>query len=347
MLKGIWPLQQLDQLRIPSWQLGLAVLGASLLAGWLLSLPVSPVDADSILASYWSPEVMEIALIVNCLLCGASAYTSVIQVRTTEADLLQLTELDRSVETGLTLLHPSPLVLWSAVVTVVAIGFLINPSIDALRLEMPLAEVLPAYFASGSLGPPLLAITAGGFGALIGIGFAISLSQIACLLHAARRIPVDFVRLSQYSTIANPGIRLFLITMSVLSLFPLMAMYVNDPEFSQGLRNIMILMLLGIAPVVLAFFYPTLVLRNRIRDAKQAELETLQNCLLGNLEAAKSLSLQRQEGAPSTQELLIHQMFIESRWEWPVAAHIQKLILFGLLPPLTWVMAATIENLIY
>jgi hypothetical protein len=34
-------------------------------------------------------------------------------------------------------------------------------------------------------------------------------------------------------------------------------------------------------------------------------------------------------------------------WEWPIAAHVQKLILFGLLPPLTWMLAATIENNIY
>jgi hypothetical protein len=46
-------------------------------------------------------------------------------------------------------------------------------------------------------------------------------------------------------------------------------------------------------------------------------------------------------------DLLMHQMFIESRWEWPIASHVQKLILFGLLPHLTWVVAAMIENAMY
>jgi hypothetical protein len=63
--------------------------------------------------------------------------------------------------------------------------------------------------------------------------------------------------------------------------------------------------------LVLLSTYPVLILRYRVRDKKQHELGKVY------------------------------------RWEWPIASHLQKLILFGLLPPLTWVVAAMIENTIY
>ena len=40
-------------------------------------------------------------------------------------------------------------------------------------------------------------------------------------------------------------------------------------------------------------------------------------------------------------------MYYEDRvkniWEWPIEAHIRRLVIFGLLPPLTWVLAAAVE----
>ena len=36
--------------------------------------------------------------------------------------------------------------------------------------------------------------------------------------------------------------------------------------------------------------------------------------------------------------------FIESLWDWPVAPHIQRVILFGMLPLITWVLAGMVEN---
>ena len=100
-------------------------------------------------------------------------------------------------------------------------------------------------------------------------------------------------------------------------------------------------------PIFLLYAYPILILRNRIRDEKQRELNIVFQSLQGNDEAIKAISIQGRGVPISTSDLLTHQMFLESRWEWPIASHVQKLILFGLLPPLTWVLAATIENALY
>ena len=65
------------------------------------------------------------------------------------------------------------------------------------------------------------------------------------------------------------------------------------------------------------------------------------------MQRLKAISIQGRGVPTLTPDLLTHQMFVESRWEWPIASHLQKLILFGLLPPLTWVLAATIEYALY
>ena len=42
-------------------------------------------------------------------------------------------------------------------------------------------------------------------------------------------------------------------------------------------------------------------------------------------------------------ELLDYRGFIESLWDWPVAPHIQRVILFGMLPLITWVLAGFVR----
>ena len=34
---------------------------------------------------------------------------------------------------------------------------------------------------------------------------------------------------------------------------------------------------------------------------------------------------------------------IKAIWEWPFELHVRRLVIFGLLPPLTWVLAAGVE----
>jgi hypothetical protein len=96
--------------------------------------------------------------------------------------------------------------------------------------------------------------------------------------------------------------------------------------------------------ILLPYVYPVWILKNRIRDKKIAEMGQITRSLRGDDDAMSKISIQGRGAPTTTVDLLMHQMFIESRWEWPIASHLQKLILFGLLPPLTWVVAAMIEN---
>ena len=39
--------------------------------------------------------------------------------------------------------------------------------------------------------------------------------------------------------------------------------------------------------------------------------------------------------------------FLESRSDWPVSGNLRRIALVGLLPPVTWVLAAVVENALY
>ena len=98
-------------------------------------------------------------------------------------------------------------------------------------------------------------------------------------------------------------------------------------------------------PVALGYAVPIFILRNRIRDRKQAILQTIHQAHKGEHGAIEQL-VASSDVLPLP-DLLTQQMFVESRWEWPIAPHVQKLLFFGMLPPLTWIMAAVVENLMF
>jgi len=174
--------------------------------------------------------------------------------------------------------------------------------------------------------------------------------QGICLIHVARHIKIDMLQLNDYSAVANAGVRFFLSYIPFLSFFLLVIFLKNEETEALAIAfNLRLIMVSGLVAVVLLLLYgyPVWILRNRIRNQKIVDLAQVTRALRGDRGAANSIVIQGLGKPTTTSDLLTHQMFLESRWEWPIASHVQKLILFGLLPPLTWVMAAIIENSMY
>ena len=46
-------------------------------------------------------------------------------------------------------------------------------------------------------------------------------------------------------------------------------------------------------------------------------------------------------------ELLGYLAVLDNLSEWPIGPHLQKIILFGLVAPIAWALAATVENALY
>jgi hypothetical protein len=181
-------------------------------------------------------------------------------------------------------------------------------------------------------------------GPLSGIGLVIVNAQVRVLMEVARSIHVDLLQLDGYTAIAAPFMRYLMIVLFTFSgLGP--ALLIGSPELTRGAWMVMGVFLTLFVPVRCAYFLPVLVLRNRIRDEKRTLLKGLRAARLGEAPPPE-LSISEVPGVPQP-DLLTQQLFVESRWEWPVATHIQKLALVGMLPPLSWPAAALMEQLLF
>jgi len=118
-------------------------------------------------------------------------------------------------------------------------------------------------------------------------------------------------------------------------------MYEDDPANTASMIQLSLFMM------IFAVAYPVRILRNRIKDKKIAEMGQITLALRGGKEAAKTINIHALDAPTTAADLLTHRMFFDSLWERPIASHVQKLILFGLLSPLTWIVAAMIENAMY
>jgi hypothetical protein len=112
-------------------------------------------------------------------------------------------------------------------------------------------------------------------GLVLGLGFAVFISQIVSLVHAARCIKINSLQLNNYAAIANPGARFFLCFIPLFSAFPLMTLYGNDPTSTD-------IMVRG-----------SLVLR-------------------GDREAVKAINIHALDAPTTAADLLTHRMFLDS-----------------------------------
>jgi hypothetical protein len=266
--------------------------------------------------------------------------------RAIEVDLKKLASFDDAIDASIERLKPKLALRLICLIIGLLYGFLLNPAITMFQHDRTLVEAFVRWAAGGPhviQGFILMPIN----GLILGMGFIVIVSQVVGLIHAARHIKIDFLQLNDYAAIANPGVRMFLCTIPFLGLMPLLMLYGDDPGNTDFLMRVSLVIAFTFFVMVLPYVYPVWILRNRIRDKKIAEMDQITLALRGDKEAVKTIVIKGLGTPTTTADLLTHQMFLESRWDWPIASHVQKLVLFGLLPPLAWVLAAIIENAMY
>jgi len=294
------------------------------------------------------PQVLTAMFFGGLFLTTGLVILIVAFARAVESDLKVLASSDSVIEESIKKLTPKVTVRIACLTLGLLYGLLILPVLSSYGPRLQLT-VIEAFIAITSGGPEsILGFILAPIGGLAsGIGLAIVISQITSLLHAARHIRIDFLILNEYASIANPGVRLLLCWLPLLSTMPLLMLYTDDAVSNVAGMRFQVFLILIVVAMLIPYLIPIWILRNRIRDKKLIELDQIKRALQGDKEANKLISIQGQGAPMTTTDLLTHQMFLESRWEWPIASHIQKIIFFGLLPPTTWVLAAIIENTLY
>lgn len=345
-LKGLPGLEQLDRLGLSSPALIATLTAIGLLAGMFITAISGSVNIDSPLSTYYTDRVMGISMLAVCGGTGFTLALNIILARTTEADLQSLSERTDLTEC-IAQLTPRLAVFGPIMVLIVLLTTFAGPLLASQRLEISLYSSLLVFSESGDPAAILTFVLWPIGGLAWGTGFGIGITQILALTRTARTIEIDLFQLGQYTLLANPTIRVVIIVFTMISLFPLVGFFINDPVATLQINKLMIGSLLIVLPALIAWFLPIFILRNRIRDKKTEELETLLRVIQGDEAALMDSCIPKREGPVTTADLLTHQLFIESRWDWPIASQVHKLLMFGLLPPLTWFLAALIESLFF
>ncbi len=167
--------------------------------------------------------------------------------------------------------------------------------------------------------------------------------QLVCMMKVVRKMRIDLLNSEFYSTLANVMVRhigLYIFGMSIISLSHLVF-----TEGDIGISEMLLVMMPWYMPgliIISLYLIPYNHFRHRMRFRKYQELNCITSALTGNLTALEH-SLLRGEALPSKIDLLYYQSRIRGIREWPFTDKIRSLVLFGILPPLTWVLAALIE----
>ena len=69
----------------------------------------------------------------------------------------------------------------------------------------------------------------------------------------------------------------------------------------------------------------------------------MQRALPGDRDGLRASAFGPELNTFTAADLMYYEDRIRAVWEWPFEAHIRRLVIFGLLPPLTWVLAALVE----
>jgi hypothetical protein len=346
-LKGIWGMEQLDKTGIATWKLGLILMGTTPVVSYILIKLLIGMEPNPIFGPMSQQAITGLTFGI-VFVSAVMVVTLLALARAIEVDLKALASVDSVVDASIERLKTKPVLRVTCFALGLLYGYLQLPIMSSHGPRLNLT-VLETFIALTTGGPDLIyafiinPIT----GLLTGMCCSIVISQVTSLSHAARHIKIDFLQLSDYAAIANTGVRLFLCFIPLLSIFPLMMMNVDDPGEADLMMRVFLMIVLFAVAVLLPYVYPIWILRNRISDKKIAEMGQITLALRGDKEAVKTIYIHALDAPTTAADLLTHRMFLDSLWEWPIASHVQKLVLFGLLPPLAWVLAAMIENTMY
>jgi len=346
-LKGIWGLEQLDKTGIATWKLGLMLVGGGVLLGALLTWVLDDVNPNSVLASTFTPTLVSLGILATFVIMHVNFWLVLALSRTTEADLQLLPLTDDVRRVTMKRLRPRKKELLTQPIgnslffTTLLLGIVVSIS------EASISEAFVATYTSGQMLILTFFVVVPMMGLTQGLVAAFANAQQSSLLFAARHIEIDLLRLDDYSVIANPAVRISLNAVAMISIFPQIALLGGSEVTGEFLWTLTIVSIMLNVGAIAIYGYPVLILRNRIRDKKKLELDKVYRCLHGEKEAVSTITIQGLGAPTTTADLLTHRMFLHSLWDWPVATHVQKLVLFGLLPPVTWVVATMIENAMY
>ncbi len=313
-LRGFWGLEQLDRLGWSIRKINVALA----LTGILVSLSVT---ASSY---FFGLQIPVTSLIHNFLIAVSLIYFSacIALARFVERDYKNLVSVDPNTSKPASLSPPRKLLGFTCFACC-SLMFGIDVWLFGGRSGL----------SFGFDGVVLWLLMVPLYGFALGLLLTTCVHQSRIMCQTVRTLSFDLTQLAELQHASMP----------LLPISAFLSLFVSAWAFAVELGGFPKVIYLFITPLSLGavclFFLPVLLMRRRIKSKKEEGLKRI----MAMIAESKSQDEHERTGRSA---LLTEQMFIESRGEWPVGALIQKLVLFGLLPPLSWALAAKMENLV-
>lgn len=311
----------LDRTGLPSWQIGLSVflfLGILSITLLLLNRVTDP--------SLYPNSVAFVAIVTYFLVLylelARGWYRDFVEILTFDESLLDI-------KTGLV---PSISTRWA----LTGLGFVCATINFRMNLELQAATGIVYFWAWGLYWLEYI------------LGFFcidIFLRQLRSLNMICDKIRVSLLEADVYSVLANPMLRFLR-----LYIFGLCIVFISYTVFTSGELAFGALLI-----IVMPFYLPGLIMlglfmmpynriKNRIHVAKTIELNHVRRALVKGDKAHLHSSLIGEDADKlSRVDLMYYEDRISKIKELPFTDRIRGMLLFGVLPPLTWVIAALIE----
>lgn len=172
----------------------------------------------------------------------------------------------------------------------------------------------------------------------------ITFRQLAELGKIVEKIQINLLETDSYSTLANPMLRF--VGLYIFGLCVITISFLIFTEGEYGFGRMMLIMSPWYLPGLLLmslYMIPYNLFSKRMRVVKALELNKVSGALRGNRNSLDNSLIASDQANLTKIDLLYYQDRIKKVREWPFTDRLRALILFGILPPLTWVIAAIIE----
>ena len=183
----------------------------------------------------------------------------------------------------------------------------------------------------------------------------VSIAMFACLIDlavrqgalfklSAKRVKIDLLNLDVYAAYSGPAVRMTLVLLALSC--PFVSLAVLFEEFEKLITVMVFLVLASWTIFYLVCLPPLLVIKSRISEEKNMEIQRVMTAFNGAADTLSESRLAHRVDEFSGADLLAYLNYLRDLPEWPIQGQIQKVVLFGLLPPLAWIMAALMERLV-
>ena len=322
-LSHLWVLKQLDRTGLSHWLLGFGAFLTLSIAAIIMPIVVRYPDPDMDRNSIAFTSISSFFLIFY-LAMG----------RGWHGDLLQFLAFDSHLEQAISVIEPgSRMIIIELLVAgiCVYVNLQLNDGVNVWHSNLLFGGIV-FFFSVQWL--------------LIVFSIDVVLRQLVCLVRIVDQIRIDLLNAEFYSKLANAMVRM--VGLYIFGLCILSVSYIAYTAGELGVGEMMLLMMPWYLPgliIIGLYIIPFNRFKRRMHLKKVQELSSINAALAGNFEALEN-SLLVGEGHPSKIDLLIYRDRITAIKEWPFTDRIRALVLFGILPPMTWVIAALIEILI-